>query len=84
MDRVAGRGLIYFGAIVSALVTAGIFVVMARLSGIADTGILIAIAVMAGGIHVIVLLIWFLYHGKAEGRAGDPLTPNVGVDDVTL
>jgi hypothetical protein len=76
--------LVYLAAFASAIVTGGLFALMARLAGVEHNGILAAIAVMGGGIQLILLIVWFLYHTKAEARAPNESRVAVGVEDANL
>ncbi len=64
--------MVYVTFIASALATAVLFAVAARvMMGIEHTGILVAIGVMGGCLHIFVLIAWYLYRTRDIG-AVDP------------
>jgi hypothetical protein len=76
--------LIYLAAFASAIVTGGLFALMARLAGIEHHGMLLAVSVIGAGLQLILLILWFLFHTKAEARAEDESRTAVGVEDANL
>ena len=58
----------YFFAAVSAIVTAGLFAVAARVLGVEQNGILVAIGVIGAGLQLMFLVLWYLFHT----RTGNP------------
>jgi hypothetical protein len=76
--------LIYLAAFASAIVTGALFALMTRLAGIEHHGILIAVTVMGGGLQLILLIVWFLFHTKAEARSEDESRTAIGVEDANL
>lgn len=54
----------YFVAAVSALVTAGLFAVAARVLGVEQNGILVAIGVIGAGVQLLFLVLWYLFHTR--------------------
>jgi hypothetical protein len=76
--------VIYVAAFASAIVTGALFALMARLVGVEHHRILIAITVIGGGLQLILLIVWFLYHTKAEARTDNESRIAVGVEDANL
>jgi hypothetical protein len=56
----------YLVAFVSAAVSGALFALLARLAGIEHTGVLLAIAVIGGGLQLIFLIAWFLHHSRPD------------------
>jgi hypothetical protein len=62
--------VIYAAFFASALVTAALFGLAARVMfGIEHTGLLIAIGIIGGGIQMIVLMVWYLRQMRAAASA---------------
>jgi hypothetical protein len=65
--------LIYVTAVISAVVTGGLFAMAARLTmGIEHTGILVAIGVMGAGLQTIMLMAWYLFHTRPRDSQPHP------------
>jgi len=65
--------LIYFYAVVAAVVTGGIFTVAAQVLGVRDPGIALAIGVIAGGVQLLLLVVWYLLRTR----------PKTGTDSIS-
>ena len=62
--------MIYVAFFASALVTAALFALAARVMfGIEHVGLLIAIGIIGGGIQMIVLMVWYLRQVRAAASA---------------
>jgi hypothetical protein len=56
--------LLYFFAVVSAVVTGGLCAVAAQVLGVRHTGVVVAIGVIAGGAELLALVCWYLYRTR--------------------
>jgi hypothetical protein len=54
--------LIYVVFVFSAVVSGALFALFARASGVEHAGILVAIAIIGGGLQMAMLIVWYLYH----------------------
>jgi hypothetical protein len=61
--------LIYAVFLFSAVVSGGLFALFARASGVDHTGILVAIAIIGGGLQMAMLIGWYLYHTASTARS---------------
>lgn len=60
----------YFFVAISALVTGGLLVVVARLMGMEHNGILVAIAIIGVGAQLMFVMAWYLFHTRPR-KVGD-------------
>lgn len=55
-------------AILAAAITGGLFALMARTQGVDHTGILVAIAVIGGGLQMLALVVWYGIYSHREQK----------------
>jgi hypothetical protein len=58
--------LYYLLALVSAVASGAIFALVARIAGVEQAVVLLAIAVIGGGLQLIFLIAWFLHHARPD------------------
>ena len=56
--------MVYFFAVISAVVTGGLCAVAAQVLGVRHMGIVVAIGVIAGGAQLLALVCWYLYRTR--------------------
>jgi hypothetical protein len=62
--------VIYAAFFASALATAALFALAARIMfGIEHTGILAALGIIGGGLQMIILMLWYLRHMRAAAKS---------------
>jgi hypothetical protein len=61
--------LVYAVFVFSAVVSGGLFALFARASGVEHVGILVAIAIIGGGLQMAMLIGWYLHHTASAAKA---------------
>lgn len=64
--------MVYAVFLFSAVVSGGLFALFARASGVEHVGILVAIAIIGGGLQMAMLIGWYLYHTASAAKGVTP------------